>query len=120
MKNLNLIFIFLLCLSCPPDQGAPLCEYQAQGATNYVADILTEGDTLSNHPGFSFPYTSPFLEDLQFHLTNFTDNPATVTVDASRNITITVTSDIVFEQVIFSNNLDGSQPIAVAFDQNCE
>ena len=119
MKNLQLLLIVALTLlSC--QQESPLCEYTAQGQTNYVTDIITATDTLSLHPDFNFPYTSPFLEELQEDLSGYTGQEAMVTVDPSRVITIQVRSEIEFLKAVFSNYLDGSFPEEGVFQQLCE
>lgn len=119
MKNLKLIgALALLLFSC--QQESQICDYEVQGQTNYVTDIITATDTLSVHPDFDFPYTSPFLEDLQEDLTGYTGQECTITVDASRIITIQVKSEVEFVKAIFSNNLDGSNSSEMVFLRHCE
>ena len=118
MKKLKLILCLgILALGC--QDPLPICQYQAAAATNYVIDIITETDTLSQHPDFNFPYTSPFLEDLETDLMAYAGQAA-VSVDPSRLISIALESELVFLKVIFSNNLDGSFPIEVDFVEECE
>jgi len=86
--------------------------YQATGANNYLFSIaLGDGTGISNFGGFNFPYLNDgvtvgtFETDLNTFLTN--NDPggsATVVVDgATRAVTITVTSTIVFNAMVLTS-----------------
>jgi hypothetical protein len=118
------ISIFVMFCNCNKESVSPLCSYTAQGAQNYIWDIVTDTTHLRNQSlFFSFPYPTANPDSLQVDLNDYLngDGVVSASIDVNRTYALTIDSTLMnFDSLLFSGDVNGNNIQAIVFNQNCE